>query len=222
MDARRSVRLPILSLGLFVLTAMPALAHHPLAGARMTTFVHGALSGIGHPLLGFDHLFFVAAVGIAASLVGRALLAPLAYIATMLAGVLIAAAGVVIPATELAIVVSLILLGVLVMRGRGLSAGVVLGIFAIAGLFHGAAFGASIAGQEGGAPVQVLWGYLIGLGLVQWAIAVAAGFALTRGIAAARASDLPARLAGAAVAGIGAFLLLEQAEGAAFAALGLG
>lgn len=48
----------------------PAFAHHPLNGAPMTTFADGLLSGVGHPVLGFDHLFFVIAVGVAAVLAG--------------------------------------------------------------------------------------------------------------------------------------------------------
>ncbi|MGB0926172.1 MAG: HupE/UreJ family protein, partial [Pikeienuella sp.] len=63
------------------MAATPALAHHPLGGMPMETFAHGVLSGIGHPLLGFDHLFFVLAVGVAALFTGRALTAPLAFIA---------------------------------------------------------------------------------------------------------------------------------------------
>ena len=70
----------------FALAATPALAHHPLAGAPMETFTHGLLSGVGHPLLGFDHLFFIVAVGIAAALTGRLLTAPLGYLAGMLGG----------------------------------------------------------------------------------------------------------------------------------------
>jgi len=34
-------------------------AHLPLAGMPLQTFAHGILPGVGHPLLGFDHLFFV-------------------------------------------------------------------------------------------------------------------------------------------------------------------
>jgi len=67
-------------------TTAPALAHHPLAGQPMETFTQGLLSGIGHPLLGFDHLFFVIAVGVAALYTGFARTAPAAYIAAMLVG----------------------------------------------------------------------------------------------------------------------------------------
>ena len=76
-----------------VATATPALAHHPLGGMPMETFAHGLLSGVGHPLLGFDHLFFVIAVGIAALFTGAERLAPAAYIGAMLVGCLMMAFG---------------------------------------------------------------------------------------------------------------------------------
>ena len=69
-----------------VISAVPtlALAHHPLGGMPMETFAQGVLSGVGHPILGFDHLFFVALIGVAALYTGRALLSPFAYIARRL------------------------------------------------------------------------------------------------------------------------------------------
>ena len=63
-----------------------ALAHHPLGGMPMETFVHGALSGIGHPILGFDHLFFVALVGVSALYTANRLWSPFAFIGAMLVG----------------------------------------------------------------------------------------------------------------------------------------
>ena len=53
------------------LGAGPALAHHPLAGLPMETGAQGLLSGLAHPVLGFDHLFFVLAAGVATRLAGR-------------------------------------------------------------------------------------------------------------------------------------------------------
>ena len=66
---------------------------------------------------------------------------------------------------------------------------------------------------------SVTAGYLIGLAAIQWAIAVAAGWLMKR-IARSAASIQP-RLAGAAIAGVGTFLILESAEGAILAALGI-
>ena len=202
-----------------IATATPALAHHPLGGLPMTTFLEGALSGVGHPVLGFDHLFFVALMGVAASLAGRAYSAPLAYVGAMLAGCALMAAGVALPLAEVVIVASLLVLGGLVASGRALSAPVALLLFAGFGAFHGSAFGGSVAGQEGGVGGAVLAGYLLGLAAVQYAIAVLAGLAMRRVLAARTASAVNARLAGAMVAGVGVFLSLELLEGPIVAAL---
>lgn len=204
------------------LAASPALAHHAMGGAPMETFSHGLLSGVGHPLLGFDHLFFVAAVGVAAAFTGRALTAPLAFVGAMIAGVALVVAGVALPMVEPAIALSLLVLGGLIARGRALPLGRAMVLFAVAGLFHGWAFGESLAGNEGGASAAVAAGYLIGLAATQWAIAVAAGWAVTRAWGAATAAAAPARIAGAMVAGAGALLTLEAFEGAAFSAFGIG
>jgi len=189
-----------------VSSVVPAFAHHPLNGMPMETFTHGVLSGVGHPILGFDHLFFVIAVGIAAALSGRMLSGPLAFL----------------PYVEFAIALSLLAVGGVLAMGRQLPVSALFGLFAVAGLFHGWAFGESIVGQEGGAALSVVAGYLIGLSAAQWIVAVLAGFAVTRIAGATTAQDIPGRLAGAAVAGIGGFLVLEALEGPALAALGLG
>ncbi|MEM7509031.1 MAG: HupE/UreJ family protein [Pseudomonadota bacterium] len=215
-------RVASLSAATFMLAATPAFAHHPLAGAPMETFAHGVLSGIGHPLLGFDHLFFIMAVGIAALFTGRALTAPMGYIVGMLGGCTLIMAGVALPAVELVIALSLVLVGGLLMSGRSLGLAPTMAIFAGLGLFHGWAFGESIVGQEAGAGAMVVTGYLLGLAATQWAVAVGAGMAVSRIWGAVEAQALSARLAGGLVAGAGAFLVLEAAEGAAFAALGIG
>ena len=208
--------------GLSVIASLisgPALAHHPLAGAPMTTFNEGVLSGIGHPILGFDHLFFVVAVGIVAALAGRLTKAPLAYIAGMLGGIALITNGVALPYVEFVIAGSLIILGGLAASGRTISLPLVLALFAGAGLFHGWAFGETVTGQESGMGVSVLAGYLIGLAAIQYIVAVAAGWLATHGIESV--ADIKPRLAGAVVAGVGVTFLLEGAETAIFASLGL-
>ena len=197
-------------------TATPALAHHPLGGMPMETFAHGVLSGIGHPILGFDHLFFVVIVGIAALYTGRALTASGGYIAAMLIGCLMMSLGVGLPAKEIVIGLSLLVVGTLVLTGRPLGFLPAIAIFAAFGLFHGSAFGDSIAGQEGGIGGAVLVGYLIGLGIVQFLIAAASGWVAKTLWKATEAKAVEARLAGAVVAGVGLFLSLENAEGLVF------
>ncbi|WP_146346179.1 HupE/UreJ family protein [Phaeobacter marinintestinus] len=197
---------------LLICLAAPAWAHHPLAGQPMEIFAHGVLSGIGHPVLGFDHLFFILAVGVLARVAGMPLRGPLAYVATMLLGCALIYSGWKIPLTELMIALSLLLVGFVLACGKPIAPWTTLTLFAGYGLFHGAAFGASIAGQEGGISTSVLAGYLIGLGAIQYVMALGAGIVADR-ILNHRADDLPVRLAGAMVAGVGLFLCLEAVEG---------
>ena len=186
----------------------------------MQTFTDGLLSGIGHPLLGFDHLFFVIIVGVAALYTGRALLAPAAYIVAMLVGCFLMASGVGLPMKEFVIALSLLVVGGVVLSGHALGLTAALVLFAGFGLFHGSAFGDSIAAQEAGAGMPVLIGYLIGLGVVQYAIAVGAGWIAGTFFKATEAQVIQTRLAGAVVAGIGLFLTLENVEGFVLGALG--
>ena len=157
------------------LLATPALAHHPLAGAPMETLAHGVLSGVGHPVLGFDHLFFILIIGVAAAFTGNAAKATGAYIVAMLVGCLTMSFGIGLPAKEIVIALSLLLVGGMVMRGKDFSLPMAIALFAGFGLFHGSAFGDTIAGQEAAMGPQVLIGYLVGLGVTQMMIAMAAG-----------------------------------------------
>ena len=203
----RSKLLPLTVFSM-ALRASPVFAHHPLDGMPMETFSHGILSGFGHPILGFDHLFFVIAMGLAAGLSGTGWAGIATYMVAMLAGCFLVSVGGSLPAKEVLITLSLISIGGVVASQRDVPSLLLTGAFGGFGLFHGAAYGGSIAGQEGGAPLVVLVGYLLGLGITQTGIAFAAGLLTTR------TKPMTVRLGGAMVAGIGLFLLLEQVEGA--------
>lgn len=204
--------------GAALLAASPALAHHPLDGAPMATVAQGLLSGVGHPVLGFDHLLFVAAAGAAAALAGLRLAGPAAYLGAMLLGCALMAGGVGLPAREAVIALSLLAVGGVLASGRPAGRAGTLALLAGFGLFHGSAFGEAIAGAEAGA--GVLGGYLVGLGVTQYAIALAAG-ALTLRLSRGDTAAPNLRVAGALAAGAGLLLALEAAEGPALAALGL-
>ena len=214
----RSMKKVLLGSGV-LLAATPALAHHPLGGMPMETFTQGLLSGVGHPILGFDHLFFIALVGIVAVFTCKRYVAPAAYIGAMLVGCLLMYAGVALPAKEVFIGLSLLVLGGLALSGRTPALVPVIGLFALFGLFHGSAFGDSIAAQEGGAGMAVLVGYLIGLGAVQYLIALGSGWITENVWKASNAAAMQPRIAGAMVAGVGLFLTLENIEGPLLAAI---
>jgi urease accessory protein len=192
------------------LTATPVLAHHPLEGNPVETFAQGLLSGIGHPLLGYDHLFFIALVGIAAVFTAHRFLSPLAYISAMLGGCLLAAFGNVLPAGELMVAVSLLVLGGIMLTGYRLQSGATIAIFILFGLFHGSTFGSFLAAQESAAGFPVLIGYLLGLGITQYGLALAAGWICREGWNATEPGAIQPRLAAALVAGVGLLLTLES------------
>ena len=211
----------LLATAVFATSAAPAFAHHPLGGAPMETLTDGILSGVGHPLLGFDHLFFVIAVGVAALYTGRVKLATAAYIGAMMIGCLMMSFGVGLPVKEFVIGISLLVVGSIILSGRAMGLAPAVGLFAVFGLFHGSAFGDTIAAQEVGAGVAVLVGYLIGLGLLQYGLALLAGCVVHNLLKATEAQHIHVRLAGAVVAGVGLFLTLENTEGFVFNMLGI-
>jgi len=194
-------------------SAGPAFAHHPMGGETPATLVNGLLSGIGHPIIGVDHLAFIVAVGLASAFVSGRLLAPLAFIFATVAGCLALVAGVELPAAEFVIAGSVLALGAVVLSGRSPGLPALLGLFALAGLFHGWAYGEAIVGAE----TTPLLAYLVGFAVVQYGIAVGVGVATLRLWNAAGPDAIRPRLAGAVVAGIGLAFLVENIEGLLFA-----
>ncbi len=57
----------------------PALAHHPFGGEAPTNAIEGFLSGLGHPVIGLDHLAFTIAAGLLAAVMGQAIV-PIAWV----------------------------------------------------------------------------------------------------------------------------------------------
>jgi urease accessory protein len=196
----------VLSMVLLSVLAGPALAHHPLTGLPMETFQHGLLSGIGHPLLGFDHLFFVLLVGVGAHLARVRFLGVGAYLSTMLAGCLLVATSSQLPGAEALVALSLVVMGLLLATRTPASPCLLCLLFAAFGLFHGGAFGNAIAGQEAQAPIAVLTGYLLALGATQALLAVAAGWV------SSKLSERALDLGGAMAAGAGLLLCLDLLE----------
>jgi urease accessory protein len=195
-------------LPLALLLASPALAHHPMGGEAPQTLWHGLLSGVAHPVIGLDHLAFVVLAGLAAALAGRGLSGALAFVAATLAGTGVHLAGVALPLTELVIAGSVVTLGAVLLAGRDLSGPVALGGFALAGLFHGWAYGAAVVGSE---PMPVV-AYLIGFGLVQTASAAGVAWLAAQALMRPQGA-MQARLAAAVCLGIGLTFAVETVEG---------
>jgi len=121
---------------LFLFFASSAYAHE--SGA-----VGGFITGLLHPVLGFDHLLAMVSVGIiSGQLNGKAIWAvPLSFVLMMLLGGLIGIQEVVLPLVEIAIGLSVLCLGVAIAAYKKfpfLLMMVFVGFFAI---FHGHAHG---------------------------------------------------------------------------------
>jgi urease accessory protein len=193
----------------------PAAAHHAMGGRTPTSPLEGLLSGLGHPVIGIDHLAFTIAAGVACAYLAARYVLAAVFIAATVAGCLLrAAGGIELPATEIAVAGSLVLLGALVTGGAALGAGICALLLGAAGLVHGAAYAEAVVGAE---PTPLV-AYLAGFGLVQYAIAAAAMWFVRRAEQQGSAADVTPRLLGALVAGIGVALMFERIEAVLFAA----
>jgi urease accessory protein len=185
--------------------AAPALAHHVMGGRTPATFMEGVLSGLGHPVIGLDHLAAVIAVGCLAAAHRSASALAIAFVVAMMGGVALHMLGMPVPGAEILVALSVLALGGLMVRGRDIPAGTAAVAFAIVGAIHGYVLGESIYGAE---PAP-LYAYLLGLAVIQSLIALAAAH-VTRSVAR-RSPDLsPVRLVGAGIAGIGLAVLMQQ------------
>jgi urease accessory protein len=161
---RHGAALGALTLGSMLLAA-PASAHHAMGGATPSNGWEGLLSGLAHPVIGLDHLAFVVAAGLIAAVHRRGAFIPIAFVAASLIGTGVHGLGWNLPAPELGTALSVVLFGALLVARRE-SLPFSVGLSALAGIFHGYAYGESIVGAES----TPLAAYLLGLALVQLAI----------------------------------------------------
>lgn len=194
-----TTKLRILLTGLGVAAATPALAH---TGA---TAVSGFAAGFGHPFGGLDHMLAMVAVGLlAAALGGRWLWAlPATFLAVLVAGGIAGMAGLPLPAVELGIKGSVLVLGLAVVAGRACPAPLAAAFVAVFAFFHGHAHGTEMPATAGA--------FDYGFGFV---VATAAlhltgiGIGLASGLLPERPGQAVRQTGGAAIAALGAILLV--------------
>lgn len=161
-------RLSTLSRALIL--ALPAAA---LAGQAVAHTGHGInsglVSGFLHPIMGWDHLVAMLAVGLwAVSLGGRALyVLPLVFPLVMALGAGLGMMGVALPAVEAGVAASGVVLGLLVafaVRAPLAASAALVGVFAV---FHGHAHGTELPAAHG--PLGYGVGFVIGTALLHLA-----------------------------------------------------
>lgn len=154
-----------------LITTQTAMAHHAFGGTLPKNFFEGFLAGLAHPVIGLDHLAFIVAIGlISVKYVPRFLL-PTTFVLASLAGTGVHLLALDLPAAEIAVSVSVIVFGVMLLISKTVNWIVMLLLATIAGIFHGYAYGESIVGAQ----MSPLFAYLLGFSFIQFGIAMFAG-----------------------------------------------
>ena len=191
-----------------LLIASPTLAHHPNGGEIPSTFADGFLSGLGHPVIGIDHLVFVIAIGLLAALSNKlGLIIPISFALATALGTGIHLQSVDLPLPELVISASVLVMGIFLAKENKTNLALLTVIGAIAGIFHGYAYGESIVGAE----TVALGAYLFGFCLIQLGISAIAFYVGKVMLKRPRINAiLPLRFAGFTICGVG-FAFLSSA-----------
>lgn len=187
-----------------LVAATPALAHHAMDGQTPSTFMQGLLSGLGHPVIGLDHLAALVGVGLVSSRFARGLTLPAFWVVAMAAGVGVHLMSADLPYAEALVALSVLAIGLAATVRTNLPYGWIAALFTTGGAVHGYALGESIVVAES----TPLAAYLVGLVVVQAVLTTGIAFA-TRSMANASlaAPSLRLRLAGLTVAVAGAATL---------------
>ena len=197
---------------LLVMLVVVCLPENAMAHPDHAEHMHGIWDGAAHPLLGWDHLLAIVTVGLlSAQQRGRALWAvPLQFVLSMIVGGIAGMCNAYLPAVELGIAASVVLLGVAVARGRLGSLGMTMLVIGAFGLIHGHTHGREVPAFATSA--------LYATGFVVWTIllhllGVAVGWCAMRSATGKRSL----RLGGAAIACAGIVLVSQRSE---FAVIG--
>lgn len=190
-----------------LVVASPASAHHAMGGGMPSNFFEGFLSGLAHPVIGVDHLAFIIAIGLVAALKPQGWLIPIAFVSSAMLGTGIHLLGVSLPVVELIVSASILLFGILLAIKNSPNVLMMLSLSAVAGLFHGYAYGEAIFGAQ----TTALVAYLCGFTVIQLVISGAAFFVgqkVLKGDFANLSTNL--RSAGLVICGIGAAFLASN------------
>ncbi|MGR4068525.1 HupE/UreJ family protein [Billgrantia sp. C5P2] len=182
------------------LVAAPALLL--VAGLAMAHPGHehphgGVVAGLSHPLLGFDHLLAMLAVGLWSLRQSRAfsLAAPLLAAGGMLLGAGLAWAGFALPGVEFGIAMTVLLAGVMIAALVKVPAAIGAGVVVLFMLFHGHAHGSEM--PHGASMLAYLAGFTLATLAISYAGRAAGAFLMARENCILRALGVAIAAAGA-------------------------
>lgn len=165
-----TVAIPALACIALLSAAQQVLAHHAMGGRTPSNFFEGFLSGLAHPVIGLDHFAFVVAIGLLAAGQVSSAFIPAGFVLAALVGTGIHLLSIDLPAAEIAIALSVVTFGAMLVMPNRPNSFVLTVLAAIAGLFHGYAYGEAIVGAQ----MTPLVAYLLGFTLIQYVVALVA------------------------------------------------
>ena len=123
-----------------LLTPLPAFAHEQVGVAG------GLLSGLLHPVTGPDHLVAMVAVGLWGAQLGAPLvwMLPIAFPMLMAVGGVLGVVGVPLPAVEVGVALSAVVLGLVVLGAYRAPRWLAIALVSVFALFHGHAHGTEL------------------------------------------------------------------------------
>ena len=191
----KKIRGITLTLAITVLAPALAYAHPQHSGT-------GFIQGFVHPLLGFDHLLAMIAVGVWAAQVGgrTTWILPGAFVTAMFAGSMLGLAGFAVPMVEPVVAASVLVLGLVIMFRIRVSVPYAASLAAVFALHHGAAHLA-----DASATVNLIT-YGAGFTMATTLLHLTGIFAAL----AFRGREIVLRLAGAPVGLAGAWMLVSN------------
>lgn len=156
--------------------SLPAWAHHLMGSGVPQSWSDGLISGLAHPVIGLDHFASIVAVGVLGALNSFGVLLPIGFIFSTTLGNGLHLLGLDLPFSELGIVASLLVFSIFITLTK--SPKLLFGslLIALAGIFHGYAYGEAIFGAE---PAPLV-AYLIGFCLIQTIVAMTALFIMKK------------------------------------------
>jgi urease accessory protein len=183
-----------------VLALTPSLAFAHVGVGDPTGIAHGFM----HPISGTDHVLAMVAVGLlAVHLGGRALwLVPLSFVAMMAFGGVLGMAGIGLPFVEVAIGLSVVVLGIIVAARVNPPAAIAMALVGLFAIFHGHAHGAEMPETASGLAYGV--GFILATALLH---AIGIGVGILIGRAGQRYSRTISQIAGGAMALAGIAIL---------------
>lgn len=159
-----------LIVGVSMLFASPAEAHHMTGGRVPATQFEGIMSGLAHPIIGLDHLLALIAIGMLCAWFARGRFLAMAFALSGLIGTGLHLMRLTIPGGEIIVAMTVVVFGILVVTQRSRPEGNpmpawLVPLIAVGGVFHGYAYGESIVGAQRGPLVA----YLVGFTTIQLA-----------------------------------------------------